>query len=234
MCGRLTIFTPPAKVARFVHATLAEGVDPEGHPNWNLGPTQRINGVRDVHGQRVLDRYRWGLIPSWSKDPSSATKTFNARSETVAIKPSFRAAYKSRRLLLPFDGFYEWDRSVSPKPQPHYFTRSDGDLLVCAGLWESWSDPTDADAPPLQTVTMLTTDANEEMSRIHHRMPVILEQEQFDLWLTADVDELDALEPLLRPAAPGTLVHHAVGRAVGNIRNNGPELLEPEPPSTLF
>jgi hypothetical protein len=81
---------------------------------------------------------------------------------------------------------------------------------------------------------MLTTDANEEMSRIHHRMPVILEQEQFDLWLTADVDELDALEPLLRPAAPGTLVYHAVGRAVGNIRNNGPELLEPEPPSTLF
>ena len=234
MCGRIALFSPPARMARLLEATLAEGIDPEGRPTWNLGPTRVLDGVRDIGGGRVLDRYRWGLVPSWAKDLTIASKTFNARAETVTTKPSFRAAYKARRLLLPIDGFYEWDHSVMPKAQPHYFTRADGDPLVCAGLWESWHDPSDPEAPTLQTATMLTTEAGDDMSAIHHRMPVILEPEVFDLWLTATSDELDALEPLLRPSPAGTLQHHPVDRAVGSVSNDGPQLIEPEPPSRLF
>ena len=234
MCGRIALFTPPKGMARLLEASLAEGIDPEGHPTWNLGPTQRIDAVSDNGSGRVLDRYRWGLITSWAKDLSFASKTFNARAETVATKPSFRAAYKTRRALLPIDGFYEWDRAVTPKPQPHYFTAADGGPLICAGLFETWHNPNDPDAPGLKTATMLTCAANEDMAPIHDRMPVIIAPEHYDLWLTASIDELAALEPLLAPAPGGTLAEHAVGREVGNIRNDGPELIETPAPETLF
>ena len=234
MCGRIAIFTPPAAMARMLDAVLADGVDPDGHPSWNIGPTQRIDGVSFTEGSRVLDRYRWGLIPSWAKDASFGARTFNARSETVSTKPSFRTAYKRRRLLVPVDGFYEWDRSGSGKPQPHYFSRTDGAPLVIAGLHETWRDPSaPKDEPPIATATGLTTPANYDMKKIHDRMPVILEPDTFDLWLEGD-DEHDAVADLLRPAPPKTLVHHPVGRDVGNVRNDGPELIEEPPASTLF
>jgi putative SOS response-associated peptidase YedK len=234
MCGRIALATPPREMARLLDAELLAGVDPHGHPSWNVGPTQRIDVVSDDGSGRVLDRCRWGLLPSWAKDRSFAARTFNARAETVATKPSFRAAYKARRALLPIDGFYEWDRAATPKPVPHYFTRAAGGPLVCAGLWESWHDPEEPEAPALRTTTMLTCAANPDMAPIHDRMPVILEAEHYDLWLTAGADELDALVPLLAPPAAGTLVEHAVGREVGNIRNDGPQLIEPTAPETLF
>ncbi len=235
MCGRIALFTPPAKMARFLDATLGAEVDPEGHPSFNLGPTQRIDGVRINDGARVLERFRWGLIPGWAKDASFGSRTFNARAETVATKPSFRSAYKRRRLLIPVDGFFEWDRRAAGKPQPHYFTRTDGEPLVFAGLHESWRDPTDGeDAPAIQSATVITTEAGPDMDEIHDRMPVILEQETFDLWLSEDEDELEALSSLLQPAEPGTIVHVPVDRAVGNVRNDGPSLIEPIGPSTLF
>lgn len=234
MCGRIALFSPPRAMARFLDAQLAEGVDPDGHPSWNIGPTQRIDGVYEGEGGRVLDRFRWGLIPSWAKDLTFGAKTFNARAETVATKPSFRAAYKSRRLLVPIDGFYEWDRSGDVKPQPYYFTRTDGQPIVVAGLYESWRDPADPDATTVNSATVLTTEAGLDMEAIHNRMPVILEQDSFDLWLTADNDERDALESLFAPAQEGTLMHHAVDRAVGNVRNDGPHLIETQQPTTLF
>ncbi len=234
MCGRLALYSPPARMARFLQARLGDGVDPEGHPSWNVGPTVRIDGVHNENGERVLDRFRWGLIPSWSKELSIATKTFNARAESVAVKPSFRNAYKKRRLLIPIDGFYEWDRREKSKPQPHYFTRADGDPLVVAGLYETWRDPAVPDAPPLATATIITTSANDDMEAIHNRMPVVLEQQNFDLWLSDDASELDAAGSLLVPADPGTLQHHPVDRSVGNVRNNRPDLITPQPPSTLF
>jgi putative SOS response-associated peptidase YedK len=234
MCGRIALFTPPVRMARLLEATLAAGVDPEGHASWNVGPTQRLDGVRAEDGARLLDRFRWGLIPSWAKDPGMGVKTFNARAETVASKPSFRAAYKARRLLVPIDGFYEWDRRATPKSQPHFFQRRDGAPLVLAGLWETWRDPAAPEAPGLRSATIITTEAGDDMDGIHDRMPVVLEQQTFDLWLSADTDERDALDALLRPAPSGTLAHHPVDRAVGNIRNDGPELIEPVEPSTLF
>ena len=235
MCGRIALFTPPAKMARFLDATLGAEVDPEGHPSFNLGPTQRIDGVRINDGARVLERFRWGLIPGWAKDASFGSRTFNARAETVATKPSFRSAYKRRRLLIPVDGFFEWDRRAAGKPQPHYFTRTDGEPLVFAGLHESWRDPSGGkDDPVIQSATVITTEAGPDMDEIHDRMPVILEQETFDLWLSEDEDELEALSSLLQPAEPGTIVHVPVDRAVGNVRNDGPSLIEPIGPSTLF
>jgi putative SOS response-associated peptidase YedK len=234
MCGRIALFSPPSKMAQFLDAQLAEGVDPEGHPSWNIGPTQRIDGVFELDGARVLERFRWGLIPSWAKDASFGAKTFNARAETVATKPSFRAAYKSRRLLVPIDGFYEWDRHGDAKPQPNYFTRVDGSPMVLAGLFEYWRDPSEVEAPVLQSATVITTAAGDDMVGIHDRMPVVLEQGSFDLWLNAADDELPALEALLAATKPGTLTHHPVDRALGNVRNDGPHLIEEPPPSTLF
>ena len=235
MCGRIALFTPPAAMARLLEAGLAEGVDPEGHPSWNVGPTRRIDGVAELDGARVLDRYRWGLVPSWAKDISFGSRTFNARSETAAAKPSFRAAWKSRRLLVPIDGFFEWDRSGPGKPQPHFFTRADGGPLVVAGLFETWHDPAgNPDSPGLKTATVLTTDAGPDMEGVHDRMPVILEQGVFDLWLEAEGDELSALGDLCRPAPAGTLVPHPFDRSVGSVRNDNPGLIDPVTPESLF
>jgi putative SOS response-associated peptidase YedK len=214
-------------MARFLEAKLGAGVDPEGRPSWNVGPTKRLDGVRHLEGDRVLEHYRWGLIPSWAKDASIATRTFNARAETVAQKPSFRSAYKRRRLLIPVDGFYEWDHRGRGPAQPHFFRRSDGEPLVLAGLFETWQDPQALRAPALATATVITTEAGEDMDEVHDRMPVVLEQSSFDLWLSEDEAELDAVSTLLRPAQPGTLIHHLVARDVGNVRNDGPELIEP-------
>lgn len=222
-------------MARLLEAGLAEGVDPQGHPSWNIGPTRRIDGVAELDGERVLDRYRWGLVPSWAKDLSFGSRTFNARSETAASKPSFRSAWKARRLLVPIDGFFEWDRSVPGKPQPHYFTRADGGPLVVAGLFEVWREPgQDPDSPGLKTATVLTTEAGPDMDGIHDRMPVVLEQGTFDLWLGAKADELEVLSDLCRPAPAGVLSHHPVDRKVGSVRNDGPELLDAVLPDSLF
>jgi putative SOS response-associated peptidase YedK len=131
---------------------------------------------------------------------------------------------------VPVDGFYEWERSGS-KPQPHYFTRSDRQMLAFAGLWESWQDASQPDAPAVHSASIITTEANADMAAIHHRMPVILEATNFDRWLE---DEPEAVDGLLVPAPEGTLHSHLVDGAVGNVRNDGPELIEPQAPSTLF
>ncbi len=233
MCGRIALFTPPGRLARLLDATLAAGLDPEGRPSWNVGPQRQLFGVSEQGATRVLDRYRWGLVPSWSKDPSMGNKMFNARSETVATKPSFRSAFKRQRLLIPVDGFYEWDRRGGAKV-PHFFTRTDGAPIVLAGLYERWHDPAAAaETPSMQTCTVLTTTPGDDMDGIHDRMPVILEPETFEMWLAATDDELDALESLCRPAIRGTLVHHPVDARVGNVRNDGPELIEADAGSQL-
>lgn len=238
MCGRLVIATQPARVAALFDAALAHDVDPIGQPSWNLGPTRRINGISSGEHGRVLDRYRWGLIPAWANDLSFGSKTFNALAETVATKPSFRGAYRSHRLIVPVDGFYEWDRS-RVKPQPHYFSRSDETMLAFAGLFETWRDPANPESPPIHSATIITTEANADMSSIHHRMPVILEQASFDLWLDDKEEAQDAIADLLVPAQLGTLVSHPVDPKVGNVKNDGPELIDqaialPEEPTTLF
>jgi putative SOS response-associated peptidase YedK len=224
MCGRIALYTPPLRLSRLLDAALAAGIDLETPPSWNVGPQRTLFGVADVGSGRILDEYRWGLIPSWAKEPGLSS--FNARAETAATKPSFRTPFRRQRLLVPVDGFFEWDRRGDTKV-PHYFTRLDGEPLVLAGLYDRWRDPaTPRDAPALSTCTILTTTPSDDVGGIHDRMPVVLERDAFDLWLTAGDDERDAVQALCAPARAGTLVHHPVDTKVGNVRNDGPELIE--------
>ena len=184
MCGRVALFTPPSRLARLLDAALAAGIEPDGHPSWNVGPQRRLFAVAEHDGERTLDRYRWGLLPSWAKDPSIANRLFNARGETVAEKPSFRSAFAKRPCVVPVDGFYEWDHRPGQHRQPHFFTRTDGEPLLFAGLYEFWRDPSlPADAASLQTCTIITTTPNADMDELHDRMPVVLERADVEPWI---------------------------------------------------
>ena len=229
MCGRIALYTPPRRLARLLGAALAAGLDPDGQASWNVGPTATLYGVADRGRGRVLDAYRWGLVPSWSKDPSVGSRQFNARAETVGVKPSFRDAFQRHRLLVPVDGFYEWDRREVSKV-PHYFSRADGEPMVLAGLYEHWRDHAHREGPWLTTCTVLTTTPGPDLDGIHDRMPVVLERDAHDLWLTGSDDERDALLALCAPSPGGTLVHHRVDPKVGNVRNDSPELIEAAAP----
>ncbi len=246
MCGRIALYSEPDFLARVFDAQLGLDLDPDGRPSWNIGPMRSVVAVADVPDvptgrqavpegaapvHRELGRYTWGLVPSWAKDPSMGSRTFNARAETVASKPSFRAAFAARRLAVVADGFYEWKPGEGRTKQPYYFTRADGRPLALAGLWEQWwggpgHRDDGAERPALRTCTVITTEAGPDMGDIHHRMPVVLEPEVLDEWLDPANRDKPELESLLVPSPGGTLVHRAVGRAVGNVRNDGPELIE--------
>ncbi len=223
MCGRIALYSDTPQLARLLDA----GVDPDLvdalEPRWNIGPTSPILGVsEDQDGQRTLGAYRWGLIPWWAKDPAAIKNTFNARGETVATKSMFQSAFTRSRILVPVDAFYEW-KAGTPK-QPFAFKRADGQPLVFAGLRDRWKGD---DGIDLRSATIITTHAGPDMP-IHDRQPVVLEPEAWGQWLDPQVTDPDELEPLLVPNSAGTLVHYAVGRAVGNVSNDRPELLLPE------
>jgi putative SOS response-associated peptidase YedK len=225
MCGRIALYTPPARLARLLEAAIAAGVETTSEPSWNVSPQRTLFGVADRGDGRVLDGYTWGLVPWFAKDAAASNRMFNARAETMASRSAFRGAFERQRLLVPVDGFFEWDRRGGSR-DPHFFTRSDGDVLVLAGLYERWRDPAGPpDAPRRTTCTVVTTTPGPDLDGIHDRMPVVLERDGFDLWLTGADDELDAVQGLCAPASRGTLVHHLVGSRVGNVRNDGPELI---------
>jgi putative SOS response-associated peptidase YedK len=232
MCGRFALFTPPVRLARYFQATLGDDVDPERRPSWNVAPTTQVLAVSarrqapEGDLERTMTTLRWGLIPSWAKDPSTGSRLFNARGESVANKPSFRSAFKSRRVIIPADGFYEWHKLNNGAKQPHFFTRSDGEPLALAGVAESWWDKKAEDAPPIRSCSIITTSGGPDMDGIHDRMPVILHPDTFDLWLDPDMEDASELTSLLRPAPAGTIAHHPVGPRVGSVRNNDPELIE--------
>lgn len=234
MCGRVALFTPPVRLAKLLDAALAAGVELEGHPSWNVGPQRRLFAVTENNGERILDRYRWGLVPSWAKDASLGNRLFNARAETVAEKPSFRSAFAKRPCAIPVDGFYEWDHRPGKNRQPHFFTRVDGAPMIFAGLYEHWRDPESPDAPLRATCTVITTTPGEDMDEIHNRMPVVLETSDVDTWLNVLEVSADERLALLRPATANTLHHHGVSSSVGSVKNDGPELIEPLEPQSLF
>jgi putative SOS response-associated peptidase YedK len=183
----------------------------------------RVLGVREIGERRQLDVFRWGLLPGWAKDPKTAARTFNARAETVATKPTFRSAFKRRRLLLPVDGFYEWKAAPGSRTkQPFFFRRTDGDVLVLAGLWELWTGP---DGEERRTATVITTAAGEDMDDIHDRQPVLLDPGTWERWLDPELEDVDELEGMLH-ARSGVLEHWPVSTDVGNIRNDGAHLVE--------
>jgi putative SOS response-associated peptidase YedK len=191
---------------------------------FNIAPTQQAPVVRvGAGGEREIAMLRWGLVPSWAKDLKVGTKMINARSEGVEAKPSFRAAVKQRRCVVPATGFYEWHGEAGRK-QPYAITLPEARLFGFAGLWERWAP---AEGEPVETFTIVTTEANESIARIHDRMPVILPMDAVQTWLTAPPEEACKL---LKPYA-GAVELRAVGRHVSNVRNEGPECLDPAEPT---
>ncbi|HZU79425.1 MAG TPA: SOS response-associated peptidase, partial [Acidimicrobiales bacterium] len=204
MCGRVDIHTPPSELARVLEAQLAAGVDPEGSPSWNVGPTKGLPAVvEDAESDtKILDIFRWGLVPHFMKDPKAGGyKMINARADSVATKPAYRQALQKRRCLVVVDGFYEWaveDASL-PKSkqtkQPYYFRRADGAPITFAGLYEFWTDksgsgPGSEQGTVLQTCVIITTDAGPDMTDVHDRMPVIIEPADRDRWLDRTVEDV--------------------------------------------
>jgi putative SOS response-associated peptidase YedK len=222
MCGRIALYDEPDQLGRLLEA----GVDPNLLDNWqpryNVGPTQPILGVSAHGGQRLLSAYTWGLIPGWTQNPNSVKPAFNARGETVATRPTFRSAFRRWRILVPVAAFYEWHTTAPKVKQPYAFTRADGQPVVMAGLREYWQG---VDGAELRTATVITTEAGPDMP-IHHRQPVVLEREHWDRWLDPGVTNPRSLLPLLVPTTKGTLVHHPVRRDVGNVKNEGADLIE--------
>jgi len=236
MCGRIALYTPPDRLARFLDATLADDVDPAGTPSWNLAPTREVLGLIDASAARgasratvpgrVLETYRWGLVPSWAKDTTSAGRLFNARAETVTTRPAFRAAFEGRRLAVVADGFYEWRKGPGRLRQPYFFSRADGEPMTMAGLWEVWRDPAEGTgAPWLRTCTIITTRAGRDMAGIHDRMPVVFELDRLEPWLDPTNADTEALVALLERPGDSRLVHHPVDPRVGNVRNDDASLI---------
>ena len=219
MCGRYAAFLPAEAVARLFHTVNPL---PNVAPSWNVAPTQDAMVVRrhPKTGDRHLDLLKWGLLPSWTKQPAQARRPINARSETVATSGLFRDAFKSRRCIVPADLFYEWKADAAAR-QPFAIARQDGQPMAFAGVWEAFRWP---DGEITRTFAILTTAANADIAALHERTPVILEQSDWPLW----VGEADGDPAALLHAPPdGTLRFWAVGRAVNAARNNGPELIEP-------
>ena len=196
---------------------------------FNIAPTQPIAAVRQLGpGEpRQLDALRWGLIPSWAKDPAIGNRMINARAETLAEKPAYRAAYRQRRCLVLADGFYEWQKTASGK-QPYYIRLADDRPFAFAGLWERWQDKTLKDAPVLESCTIITTDANQLVQPIHDRMPVILAPEDYEQWLDPSLDAAEQLAPLLRSYPAEKMTAYPVSSLVNRPTNDSPECIQPQ------
>ena len=219
MCGRYTLTVPVEILAEEFGVT---GPLPEVPPSYNIAPTQEVAAVLADDGERRLEMLRWGLIPSWADDPGIGSRMINARSETVPEKPSFRRAFRERRCLILADGFYEWKRTNDGK-QPYYIRMEGGRPFAFAGLWESWRGGREE----IRSCTILTTEANDRVSNIHHRMPVILAPEDHGLWLDPDVREADPLLPLLAPYPDDVMEAYPVSRFVNRPANDDPRCVEP-------
>jgi len=227
MCGRFAQPRSAEELARIFHARPAAEIDGE---RFNVAPTDEVAAVVEHHGERVVDAFRWGLVPFYATSPKGAARLINARAETVEHSPAFRTAFVRHRCIVPADAFYEWRRERDPatgrtiRSEPFAIRRTDGEPLALAGLWSGWRDP--ETAARLYTCTILTTDPNELVARIHDRMPVILDPGDWDAWLSETTPAGD-LRSLLRPAPAEQLDAYAVSPAVNNVRNEGPELLAP-------
>src|SRR5262245_44785632 len=223
MCGRYTLRVSPAELAEIFG--VLETI--EWSPRYNIAPTQTVAAVRprEQGGGRELALLKWGLIPFWAKDARIASSLINARAETVATKPAFRAALKKKRCLIPADGFYEWQAVPGQKTkQPYYITVCDAPVFAFAGLWEHWTNPEGA---RVDTCSIITTDANELMQKVHTRMPVILDRDDYDLWLDRDVQDSEEVLPLLKPFPASRMQLVPISTLVNSPRNDKPECIAP-------
>lgn len=225
MCGRFVSATPPDQIAAYFGAEAPEALL---EPSYNVAPTNDVYAVLSDGSARHLDAFHWGLVPLWAKDAKIGSKMINARAETLAEKNAYKSAFKKRRCLIPADGFYEWKKhptEAKGKKQPFFIHRPDHEPYAFAGLWEVWRGP-DKDQEPLRSCTIITTSPNEEMAKIHDRMPVILPPSAWDSWLDRENDDLELLGQLLVPSAPQIITMHPVSTEVNNVRNKGEQLTE--------
>lgn len=234
MCGRFVV----ASVGSELVGVLRVDVESEDlpAPSYNVAPTAPVAIVLDSAKTepptRRLETARWGLVPAWAKDPSIGSRAFNARSEELEDKPMFRRALEKRRAIVPASGYYEW-KQVDGAKIPHYIHPADGSPLFLAGLYEWWKNPALAEDDPARwmlSFTILTRDSIGHLGSIHDRMPLFLDPDHADAWLDPTTDNVrDVLDAAIdaAPAVAETLEDHVVSKAVGNVRNNSPELIEP-------
>ncbi len=219
MCGRFTLRSPVSDLVKIF--------DLMNQPDWplsyNIAPTQQIAAVQQLEAGRKPVTFHWGLIPSWAKDSSIGSRMINARAETVATKPSFCTAFRRRRCLILADGFFEWTKTHRRTKQPYYISRRDDRAFAFAGLWEHWQE---ADALAIDSCTIVTVNANELLSDIHTRMPVILRDEDYDQWLDPDCQDVNKMQSLLKPYIATELIVRPVNTIVNNPRHNVPECIE--------
>jgi putative SOS response-associated peptidase YedK len=211
MCGRFALKNPRALKVAF---DLVE--EPELKPRYNIAPGQDIAIIRFSPAGRRLTMAFWGLIPSWAKEGDKHYSTINARAETVESKPAFRHPFKFHRCLIPADGFYEWHEEGGIK-QPHHISRRDGAPFAMAGLWDIWNGP----EGEVLSCSIIVTDANKFMRPLHERMPVILDEKDFDAWLDPDNHDTASLKKLLVPTPEGLLTEWKVSRELNNPRHEG-------------
>ncbi len=221
MCGRYALYTDPKTLLMIFEFSQ---VPRDLVPRFNIAPSQDVPAVRaGAEGGRELRMLRWGLVPSWSKGPEGGYKMINARAETAAERPAFRAALARRRCLLPADGFYEW-RTEGKVRTPHFIHFADGRPMALAGLWEHWQ----RDGEAIDSCTILTTAANDLVAPIHDRMPVIVDPSDFARWLDPEVTDPLAVEDVMRPFPPDRMEAYPVSRRVNNPRNDDRGCVEPE------
>ncbi|HKM46366.1 MAG TPA: SOS response-associated peptidase [Terriglobales bacterium] len=233
MCGRY-------RLAR-KKEILAETFDVENAVDWspryNVAPGQNVPVVRQdaTRPVRMLSLIRWGLIPSWSKDSKTAYKMINARAETVADMPAFRDPFRSRRCLVPADGFYEWTKQGKQK-SPFCFSMADESIFAFAGIWDRWEDPNKKTPNKdwIETCSIITTSANPLLSGIHDRMPVIMKPENYDLWLDPGFKKVDDLLDLLKPFPADAMRHYRVSTRVNSVKNDDLACAEEYVPNLLF
>lgn len=224
MCGRFTNAVPFEVLSGEVNAELRL-VAYYDAPRYNIAPTQEVACVRQAgEGPWEVTMLRWGLIPSWAKDPKIGARMINARSDTVAEKPSFRSAFKRRRCVVVADGWYEWQGTAGAK-QPYHLHFDDHRPLGFAGLWESWSQGEET----IESCTIITTDASTELATVHDRMPVILPVDDYPTWLDTTFEGTEHLKSLLQPWDQGELIATAVSKRVNQVRNDEPDNIAPVP-----
>ena len=230
MCGRFVSTATPSQLADYLRAdsVRTEALD----PSWNVAPTDAVYAVAERRSdaeadpERLLGSYKWGLVPYWAKDAKGGARMINARAETLESK--FRRTFERRRCLIPADGFYEWEKLEGGGKQPWFIHRADGAPMVFAGLWEVWKPEgaTDEDEP-LRTCSIITTAANDLLSRIHDRMPAVISPHDWELWLDRSVTDTSAVRHLLAPADSRQFDLFEVSSAVNSVRNNSDELVLP-------
>ena len=221
MCGRFTLTIDPTHLQEaFPWAVILDDLT----PRYNVAPSQPVAVIPNT-GDNTLSLYKWGLIPSWSKDPTIGDRMINARAESLAVKPSFRNAYRRRRCLILADGFYEWKQIPGMKSkQPIYIQLTDNRSFAFAGLWEIWKSP---EGPEVRSCTIITTQPNSLLEPIHNRMPVILPPNAYSRWLAPEDRQPPQLNDLLIPYPSADMVAFPVSRMVNSPQVDSPELIKP-------